>query len=75
MDDELTLAVAKILKDKQSDAGPSYTEIAERTSLSRPTVERILNGRRDINMRYLHELCAVLGLDPAQVVADAENAL
>lgn len=71
--DDYTLAIAKILKKRQQEAGqPSYTQIAERTSLSRPTVERMLNGRRDINLRYLRELCIVLGLDIADVVDQAE---
>lgn len=71
--DDFTLAIAKILKDRQQQDGqPSYTQIAERTSLSRPTVERMLNGRRDISLRYLKELCDVLGLDIADVVDDAE---
>lgn len=74
--DDYTLAVAAILKKAQQKKGqPSYTQIAERTSLSRPTVERMLNGRRDISLRYLRELCEVLGLDPAQVVDDAEKSL
>lgn len=70
--DDYTLAVAAILKREQQRPGqPSYTQIAEQTSLSRPTVERMLNGRRDINLRYLRELCAVLGLDPGDVVDEA----
>jgi transcriptional regulator with XRE-family HTH domain len=72
--DDYTLAVAAILKKaQQQDGQPSYTQIAERTSLSRPTVERMLNGRRDINLRYLRELCEVLGLDIAEVVDEAEE--
>ena len=72
--DDFTLAIAKILKAAQQQPGqPSYTQIAEMTSLSRPTVERMLNGRRDINLRYLRELCVALGLDIADVIEEAES--
>lgn len=74
--DDFTKAIAAILKAKQQEDGqPSYTQIAARTTMSRPTVERILNGRRDITARYLREMCGVLGLDPAQVVDDAEQSI
>lgn len=74
--DDYTLAIAKILKREQQKPGqPSYTQLAKLTSMSRPTVERILNGRRDITLRYLRELCEALGLDPAQVVEEAESSL
>lgn len=74
--DDYTLAVAAILKKAQQQPGqPSYTQIAERTSLSRPTVERMLNGRRDISLRYLRELCTALGLEIGDVVDEAETAI
>ena len=74
--DDYTLAIAAILKAAQHQEGqPTYTQIAERTSMSRPTVARILNGHRDITTRYLREMCAVLGLDPVQVLEEAESAL
>jgi hypothetical protein len=41
--------------------------------MSRPTVERVLNGRRDITLRYLHELCTALGLNMAIVVTEAQT--
>lgn len=74
--DEYTQAIAEILKREQQREGqPSYTKIAELTSLSRPTVERMLNGRRDINLRYLREICIVLGLDVSDVVDEAESSI
>lgn len=74
--DEYTRAVAAVLKREQQKPGkPSYTEIAESTTLSRPTVERILNGRRDITTRYLRELCAVLGLEPSDVLDEAKASI
>ncbi len=74
--DAYTLAIAAILKREQQRAGqPSYTQLAAITGLSRPTVERILNGRRDITLRYLRSLCEALGLDPAQVVDEAESSV
>lgn len=74
--DDYTRAVAAILKARQQEPGrPSYTEIAATTSMSRPTVERILNGRRDITTRYLREICAVLELDPADVLNAANESI
>ncbi|MDF2578474.1 MAG: Cro/C1-type DNA-binding domain [Microbacterium sp.] len=74
--DDYTLAIARILKREQQRPGqPSYTKLAEITGLSRPTVERLLNGRRDITLRYLRALCEALGVDPAQVVDEAEATL
>lgn len=74
--DDFTLAVARILKDAQTREGqPTYDEIAERTKLGRATVARTLNGQRDITMRYLRELCSVLGLDPAKVLDEANRSL
>lgn len=74
--DTYTLAIAAILKREQQRPGqPSYTQLAAITGMSRPTVERILNGRRDITIRYLRSLCEALGLDPAQVVEQAESSI
>ena len=74
--DDYTLAIAAILKREQQKPGqPSYSQLAALTNMSRPTVERMLNGRRDINLRYLRELCAALGLDITQVVEEAENSI
>lgn len=72
--DAFTLEVARILKSAQENGGPSYTELAERTSMSRPTIERMLNGKREIKLVYLRELCRELGLNMADVLDDAENA-
>lgn len=74
--DDYTRAIAAILKDAQTRPGqPTYDELAEMTGLSRPTVSRTLTGKRNITMRYLRLLCIALGLDPAQVLTDAENNL
>lgn len=74
--DEFTRAIASVLKARQEQPGqPSYTEIAGMTTLSRPTVERILNGKRPITTLYLRELCRVLQLDIATVIAEAEASL
>lgn len=74
--DDYTLAIAAILKrEQQKPDQPSYTQLAEITGMSRPTVDRMLNGQRDMTLRYLRALCSALGLDPAQVVDEAETAL
>ncbi|WP_308491069.1 helix-turn-helix domain-containing protein [Microbacterium terrisoli] len=74
--DDYTRAIAAILKDAQTRHGqPTYDELAEMTGLGRATVSRILTGKRDITMRYLRLMCLALGLDPAQVLTDAESNL
>lgn len=73
--DDLSIAVARILKDVQSESGPSYTKLAAASGLSRPTIERILNARRPANLNQLRRLCLALDLEITQVIDDAENSL
>ena len=72
--DDFTSAVAAILKEAQQKPGqPSYRKLAEVTSLSLPTVQRLLNGKRDLNVRYLRAFCIALGLNAGDVVAEANK--
>jgi transcriptional regulator with XRE-family HTH domain len=71
--DAYTLRVASILRREYERCGISYRVLAERTGLSMPTVERVINGKRPISTFYLQLLCAEFGTTPAAVLNEAST--
>ena len=55
-------AALRVLEAQKDTVGLSYSDLAARTSMSRPTVYRYIRGVRAIPLPELVELCAVLGL-------------
>lgn len=71
--DDYTRAIASILKTRQQETGPSYTQLAATTGLGRATIERALNGKREIKSSYLRLLCEALELDITAVLTEADK--
>lgn len=71
--DDYTLKVAAVLRRHYKATGKSYTQLAEATGLARATVERILNGKREANTRYLDVLCKEFGVTPGSVLNEADE--
>lgn len=66
-------AVAAILRRYYEESGLSYSTLAERTGLSRPTVVRVINGEREATAFYLHKLCEVFQISPGSVLDEADK--
>lgn len=71
--DDYTKRVAELLREHHKASGLSYDVIAERSGLSRPTVERVLNAKRPITISYLNSLGKVLGFEPSELLNRAEE--
>lgn len=73
--DDLTRAVARILKDAKNRSPYSLTSLGDASGLGRATVQRYLDGERSIRIPEFYALCRVLNLDPKTVLDDAESSL
>lgn len=71
--DSYTKAVAVVLRHLYEESGKTYQELADKTGLSRPTIERVINGKREVNARYLNLLCPEFGTTPGAVLNEADN--
>lgn len=66
-------AVASILRRHYEATGISYSKLAAQTGLSRPTIERVINGKREATAYYLYRLCEAFGTTPGAVLDEADN--
>lgn len=71
--DEYTKKVASIIRRHQEASGISYRSLVDLTGLSLSTVERLLNGKRQITIAYLYALAPHLGFEPHEVLAEADS--
>lgn len=72
--DAYSQAVAAILRRNYELSGLSYSTLAEKTGLSRPTVVRVINGQREATAFYLHKLCEEFNITPGSVLDEADKA-
>ena len=72
--DEYSQAVAAIFRQHYEASGLSYSTLADQTGLSRSTVVRVINGKREATAYYLHKLCEVFNISPGEVLDEADNA-
>lgn len=70
---QFTKTLILILKKKVESLGFSSKEIAYSTGISEPTLSRIFNFSRVLDMAELEAICAFLHLRMSTVVAEAEN--
>lgn len=71
--DALTLAVAAILQHEVTESLLTQRRIATVTGISATQVGVILRGEKSPTLTQLGRLCAVLGLDVANVVTVAQG--
>lgn len=71
--DDYTRRIARILHDAQERSELSFRDLEEATGLSLSTVDRVLNGKRNITANYLKLICDALGLSPAAVLDEADE--
>jgi len=63
----------KKLKDIREKAGLSQTALAERSGISRSTINKIENGKKDVPVKQLGELADALGCSSADLLDDTEG--
>jgi transcriptional regulator with XRE-family HTH domain len=72
--DPVTTHVARLLREAKDRSGLSYTELHDRTSLSRSAIQNYLDGSRSPLIRDLVRLCAALGVSAGDLLDAAEAA-
>lgn len=72
--DVFNAAVAAELRAQRSREQITIEQLVERTGISRSAVLNYLNGKRDIPVPMLSELCRALGVSPVKVFGLVENA-
>lgn len=71
--DALTLAVAAILQHEMTESFFTYRRLETLTGISATSIGQILRGEKSPTLTQLGRLCAVLGLDVANVVTVAQS--
>lgn len=73
--DEFNAAVAAELRGARGASQFTLEELADRSTLSRQTVMRYLNGKREIPLPALYAMCGALGIDPVTLFRRAQERL
>lgn len=68
-------AVAAELAAQREERGVPYKTLVEETGISRATLDRMLNGRAEIELGELVRICASLGVDPFVLMRNARARL
>ncbi|MDR1214476.1 MAG: helix-turn-helix transcriptional regulator [Propionibacteriaceae bacterium] len=66
-------AVNAQLRAEIGAAGISVSEFCRRTRIPRPTLDRYLNGTRDMPLKVLHRAGLALDVEPAVILARADE--
>ena len=69
----LTQAVADALTAEKAVQRITFDALVEATGISRSQVIRYFKGTRSMTTDDLESICAALGLDPFEVVAEASR--
>ena len=72
--DSYSQAVAAILRRNYETGLYTYDELVELTGISKATIVRVINGKREATAYYLHKLCEVYGITPGSVLDEADKA-
>ena len=70
----LTQAITAILRERMGRDNITKTALAAAVGISRPQVQKILAGTKQIDVEQLDALCWVLGLKARVVIAEADAA-
>jgi transcriptional regulator with XRE-family HTH domain len=62
--DRYALAVASELRAERARTGVTLAQLVERTGVAQSTIQRYLNGKRDIPTPVFIDLCVALGVSP-----------
>ena len=73
--DRFTAAVAAELRGQRAKARITVGSLAVTTGYAKSTVLNYLNGKRDIPLSALSELCRALGVSPRAIFEAAEKSL
>lgn len=73
--DRFNAAVAAELRGQRAKVRITVDGLAQGTGYAKSTVLNYLNGKRDIPLSALGELCRVLGTSPRAIFESAEKAL
>lgn len=68
-------AVAAELRAERARKGITLGQLVEETGIALSTVQRYLNGKRDIPISALTDLCRALGVSAGAIFDAAEKAL
>lgn len=69
--DPVTAAIARRLKAAKDASPYTVRSLANESGLGQSTIQRYLDGTRDMRVPDLYLLCRILGIDPVQLVDDA----
>jgi predicted transcriptional regulator len=69
---EFTRAIRAELKHRIADQGLTRKQIAQATGHTAATIHRWLDSERPLRVTSVEEICAAIGVEPRQVIADAE---
>lgn len=73
--DPFNTAVAAVLTRLAEDDNTGPTRLVKITGISRATIDRYLNGERDIKVAELRKIAAALHVDIAEILAEAERSI
>lgn len=68
-------AVAAELRAQRARTGATYDDLVESTGLSKSSVFKYMNAKREIPMSSFLALCAALGASPQAIFTAAEQTL
>lgn len=68
-------AVAAQLRAERAAVQMTYQEVADRAGMEKMTVNRYMNGKRDIPMGKLAAICDAMGVRIGDLMARAEDRL
>ena len=71
--DAFALAVSDELRAERARVKKTIDQIVTDTGYAKTTVLNYLNGKRDIPLSALREICRSLGVDPRVIVSRADE--
>ena len=62
------MTVAEKIKKDIRDKGLTHYAVADKAEISRQIFSKILNGRREFDVKYLLPICKALGEKPSKYI-------
>ncbi|WP_270416406.1 helix-turn-helix domain-containing protein [Bifidobacterium pseudolongum] len=70
---DINEATAKALSAERAASGLTIKELSEESGIPERTLIRVLKGERDINMLQIAKLAPIYGMQPHEIVVEAEQ--
>ena len=70
---DINEATAKALSAERAASGLTIKELAEKSGIPERTLIRVLKGERDINILQISKLAPVYGMQPHEIIVEAER--